>query len=108
MSDQIVVQYVGFQSRGLAREYTFAVREVANEPLNYTVAITNDAFSSHLVRFQDAAEICSLRLRQELDSHSNHPPTTHFCVTDIELASYRNSHKSKGVQSLRKRREDSV
>jgi hypothetical protein len=82
------VQYVGFEVKDLFREYTFAVREVPSDTLTYTVTIANEAFVRHRVRYQDAPDICSLRLHRELDTHANHPPTTHFCVTDAELATY--------------------
>jgi len=95
MSDQIIVQYVGFQSKPLVREYTFAVRESATEPLQYILSIANEAFVAHRVRYQDAPEICSLRLHRELDTHANHPPTMSFCVTDAELAVYQDARKPK-------------
>jgi len=91
MIARMVVQYVGCQAKAMFREYTFAVREVACETLNYTVTIENEAFVSHRARYQDAPEICSKRLHRELDTHANHPPTTHFCVTDAELANFQDS-----------------
>ena len=95
MKDQIIVQYLGFEVRGVVREYEFAVREVGGAPLQYFLTIENDAFTSHRARYQDAPEICSLRLHRELDAHANHPLTTQFCVTDAELASYNDSHRPK-------------
>jgi hypothetical protein len=106
MSDRILVQYVGFQVKASVREYSFAVREAASEPLQYLVTIANEAFASRRARYQDAPEICSLRLHRELDAHANHPPTTSFCVTDAELANYQDSRKAKPKSSMRKRRED--
>jgi hypothetical protein len=106
MSDQITVQYVGFQVKPLVREYTFAVRETATEPLRYTVTIANEAFVSHRARYQDAPAICSLRLHHELDTHANHPPTTSFCVTDAELAIYQDARKPKANRSFHKRLDD--
>ena len=88
MIAEVIVQYVGFQVKSLVREYTFAVREVPSEPLQYTLTITNEAFASHRARYQDAPDICSLKLRRELAAHANHPATTEFCVTDAELADY--------------------
>jgi hypothetical protein len=105
MSSQIIVQYVGFQVTSLIREYTFAVRETAAEPLQYTLTIANEAFVSHRVRYQDAPQICSLRLRRELDAHANHPLTNSFCVTDAELATYHDAHVPKANRGLWKRRD---
>lgn len=105
MSSPIVVQYVGFQVTSLLREYTFSVRETAAEPLHYTLTIANEAFVSRRVRYQDAPQICSLRLRRELDAHANHPLTSSFCVTDTELATYHDAHVPKAKRSLRERRD---
>lgn len=101
-----VVQYVGFQVKPLVREYTFAVLQTAAEPLHYTLTIANEAFVSHRVRYQDAPDICSLKLHRELDAHANHPPTTSFCVTDTELAVYQDARTPKANRSFQKRRDD--
>ena len=106
MSDAVLVQYIGFQVKGSVREYTFAVRDAATEPLRYTLTIANEAFVSHRVRYQDAPQICSLRLHHELDAHSNHPPTMQFCVTDAELLTYQDARKPKPLRSFQPRRED--
>ena len=103
MIDLIVVQYVGFQVKGLVREYTFAVREAPADALHYTLSIENEAFVSHRARYQDAPEICSLKLRRELDTYSNHPPTTSFSVSDAELAIYQDGRKPKSNRIFQKR-----
>jgi hypothetical protein len=106
MTGRIIVQYVGFRATALVREYTFAVSEGPSGALYYTLAITNEAFVSHRARYQDAPEICSLRLHHELDAHANHPPTTHFCVTDAELASYRDARLSKPLRRFQRPPEE--
>ena len=106
MIDRIIVEYVGFQVKPLVREYAFAIRETATEPLQYTVTIANEAFVSHRARYQDAPEICSLRLHRELETHANHPPTTNFCVTDAELAVYQGALKPKPNRSFHRRQDD--
>lgn len=106
MTDPILVQYIGFRVKASVREYMFAVREAATEPLDYTLSIANEAFVSRRARYQDAPEICSLRLRRELDTYANHPPTTHFCVTDAELATYQDARKPKANGSFHRRRDD--
>jgi hypothetical protein len=106
MADSIIVQYLGFEVKDLVREYAFAVRETATEPLHYTLTIANEAFVSHRVRYQDAPDICSLKLHRELDAHGNHPPTTSFCITDMELAVYHDARKPKPSNSFQKRRDD--
>ena len=106
MIDLIVVQYVGFQVKDMVREYTFAVREAPADALHYTLTIENEAFVSHRARYQDAPEICSLKLHRELDAHANHPPTTSFCVSDAELAIYQDVRKPKARHSYQKPSED--
>ena len=106
MTGRIIVQYVGFQAKPLVREYTFAVSEGPGDTLHYTLAIAQEAFVSHRARYQDAPEICSLRLRQELEAHANHPPATHFRVTDADLASYRDAHLSKPLRRFERPPEE--
>jgi hypothetical protein len=88
MSESQVIQYVGFRSSALGRDYAFSVREPGADSREYTLTITNEAFDSHRARYQDAAEICSLRLHQELATTTNDPAMTHFGITDTELAAY--------------------
>jgi len=104
--DQIIVQYVGFASKALVREYTFAVRGAETVPREYTLTITNEAFQAHRARYQDAPQICSLRLRRELATNANQPPTNEFCITDAELADYRGARAQKSLRGFAKHRED--
>lgn len=97
MSENIFVLYKGFQAKHLVREYTFTVRIAGEEPQPFTLSILNEAFDSRRVRFQDAPDICSRRLLQELSASSNHPPKDHFRVTEAELAAYRESHPTKSA-----------
>lgn len=108
MNEHTVVQYIGFQAKLTAREYTFNVHEQAREDIRYTLTILNEAFVSRLARYQDAPEICSLRLHRELDAHANHPPATNFCITEADLDHYRDSHKPKSRNGFQKRRDDNV
>ncbi len=61
MSDAVVLQYVGFETKGVIREYTFTLRGTGGASSEYFVTIANDAFVAHRVRYQDAPDICSLR-----------------------------------------------
>ena len=89
MSDRVVLRYVGFESNGAVREYAFTVRGTDGAFSEYFVTIANDAFVAHRVCYQDAAEICFLRLHRELAARSDHPPSTRFSVTDAELTDYK-------------------
>ena len=93
MSSNILVQYVGFEAKALVREYTFNVREAASDPREFTLTIPNEAFYSHRARYQDAPDICSLKLQGELATFENHPPHTHYRITDAELETYHSAHR---------------
>jgi len=94
MKDSIIVQYVGFQAKLHAREYTFQVRS-ASEAREFTLNIANDAFLSHRVKYQDAPAICSQRLQEELAAHENHPVETKYTITLAELETYRAARAEK-------------
>ncbi|HKV64280.1 MAG TPA: hypothetical protein VJO16_20405 [Candidatus Acidoferrum sp.] len=94
MSD-VNVQYMGFEANALVREYSFLVRQALNETSEFTLTILNEAFNSRRVRYQDAPEICSLKLHRELATFSNHPPQTHYRISEIDLDEYRNAHAPK-------------
>lgn len=97
MSENVNVQYVGFEAKVLVREYRFVVRGSANQISEYTLTIDNESFGSRHVRFQDAAEICSLRLHRELAAFGNRPPRAHYCIGTAELEDYRKSHSPKAA-----------
>lgn len=94
----IHIQYLGFEPKASFRKYTFCVREVSCEPREFTLTIPNEAFVSHRARYQDAPDICFLKLQHELAFHANRPPTTHFSITDAELETYRDSHAPKSAR----------
>lgn len=94
MSVALLVQYVGFEAKSLVREYTFQVRHSADEPREFTLTITNEAFNAHRIRFQDAPDLCSLKLQRELAA-VQFPLKNHFRITDAELEDYRSAHTHK-------------
>lgn len=106
MIDPIIVQYLGFEAKDSVREYSFSVREPANQPRAYTLSITNEAFESHRVRYQDAPDICLIRLRRELATGPMQSEDTFFFVTDLELAAYHDSRKEKVVKSYTEKRAE--
>ncbi len=102
MTENVNVQYVGFEAKALVREYRFLVRQALNETCEFTLTIVNEAFNSRRVRYQDAPEICSLKLHSELAAFANHPPQTHYRISEIELDEYRGSHAPKAAGSSHK------
>ena len=101
------MQYVGFRTNGLSREYTFNVRG-AGEDREFTLNIANEAFVAHRARYQDAPAICAERLQAELAAHENHPVETQYVITSAELETYRAARSPKGEQKMwsRKPQED--
>jgi hypothetical protein len=95
MSDSLIVQFVGYEVLSLVRQYKFSVRESKSEAREFTVTISNASFDGRRARFQDAPDICSLRLHRELAADANHPSNTNFEITDQELDDYRGRHSPK-------------
>jgi hypothetical protein len=91
VSHEIIVQFLGFESGAHARIYIFTVRQPSAEPCDFTLAISNQAFTDHLISYQDAPNICSLKLHRELAANANHPPKTRLDITDADLEDYRSS-----------------
>lgn len=105
MADQIIVQYMGFTAGAQVREYSFVVRGDSGLR-EYTLTIANEAFVSHRARYQDGPTICSRRLRRELAAGPLDPAATEFCITDPELADYKNDHTPKAASYFRKEQQD--
>ncbi len=99
MIPSTVVQYVGFQSKPLFREYTFNVREGV-EQREFTLSIENAAFASRRARFQDGPNICSLRLRTELAGAISQVAPLHYQITGAELDDFRETHSPKPTRNL--------
>jgi hypothetical protein len=100
MSESTNVQYVGFEAKALVREYSFLVRQASSGTREFALTIVNEAFSSHRVRYQDGPDICSLKLHRELTTFSNHPPQTHYRISEVELNEYRDSHAPKAASGF--------
>jgi hypothetical protein len=93
------VEYVGFKTEGASREYALRVREAGGEPRDITVAIPNEAFLSRRVRYQDAPEICFLKLQRELGAcPAGAFPAAYLNVTDSDLEEYRVARIPKAPQ----------
>ena len=60
------VEYIGFKAQESTREYAMRVRKVGDDDRDFTIVITNDAFLKNRVRYQDAPEICFIKLQKEL------------------------------------------
>ena len=98
------VQYVGFESKPVVREYRFLVRELTAEQHEIRLSILNEVFHSHRLRYQDAPDICSLKLHRELADTATHALKTHYRISETELDAYREAHSPKAAKSLYQRK----
>ena len=89
------VEYVGFTVNGTKREYKLRVKQPGSEYQSFTLAIANNAFLAHRLRYQDAPDICFLKLQRELDACGDTLPALYHEVTDAELEDYRVAHTPK-------------
>lgn len=108
MSNEIIVQFVGYEVKALFREYVFTVREGSSDPRDFTLTIPIQAFNERRLRIQDAPDMCARKLRRELATYANHPPETHYAITDAELEDYRSARAPRTARSSfsRKSSED--
>ena len=106
MSNALYVQYVGFVAGTDTREYTFSVKNGSDKAREFQLTIPNEAFLSNRVRFQDAPDICSQRLRCELATSANQPVETRFTITDAEIDQYRVAHTPKPQPAWQKSRPE--
>lgn len=100
MAETHIIQYIGFAPKSLVREYTFGVKFGDSEFEEYTLTIANEAFSTHRARYQDAPDICSVRLRRELADNPALPSKIHYRISDVELEDYRSRHSSRSSRIL--------
>ena len=89
-------EYVGFTVDETSRIYTMRVRKPGGVLHEFQIAIANQAFLSKKVRYQDAAEICFLKLERELSQCAeDSTPASFMQITDAELDEYRKTHTKK-------------
>jgi hypothetical protein len=63
---------------------------------DFTVAIPNEAFLSGRVRYQDAPDICFLKLQREIAAREDESlPDQALSMTDQELEEYKIAHTPK-------------
>jgi hypothetical protein len=92
------IEYVGFTVNKATREYCLRAKLPEGEFHDFTLAISNEAFITHRARYQDAPEICFLKLQRELIDCGDIMPESHHHLTDDELEDYRMSHIPKAKE----------
>ena len=100
----INVQYVGFTSKPMVREYSFMVRESPIDSQEITFTILNEAFTSRRLSFQNGPDICSLKLHRALADLANNPLKMHYRISETELNAYHDSHAPKAAKGLYQRK----
>jgi hypothetical protein len=89
------LEYIGFTVNETTREYRLRASQPGGGYQAFTLAISNEAFLSHRVRYQDAPDICFLKLQRELIACGDTLPAQHHDVSDAELDDYRVVHAPK-------------
>lgn len=90
------LEYLGFKAQKTTREYSLRVRRVGVDVREFTLVIDNAAFVAKHVRYQDAPEICFLRLQRELEACPEGKELSRTLkITDAELEAYRIAHSPK-------------
>jgi hypothetical protein len=88
-------EYVGFTVNQTARVYRLRVSQPDGETRDFTLSIANRAFLSNRVRYQDAPEICFLKLEREILAHGDKKMSSSMQITNDELDDYRQSHDKR-------------
>jgi hypothetical protein len=88
------VEYVGFTTADASREYRLRTQD-SGVFHDFVLAISLEAFVAHRARYQDAPEICFLRLQHELAACEGTLPNAYLSITDADLLEYRTAHAPK-------------
>lgn len=88
------VEYVGFTTENKTRDYRLRTQD-AGVIHDYVRSIALEAFVSRRARYQDAPEICFLKLLGELAACVGTLPEARVSVTDSDLDAYRVAHLPK-------------
>ncbi len=89
------IEYVGFTVKKSTREYCLRAKFPEGEFQDFTMAISNEAFITRRVRYQDAPDLCFLKLQRELIAGIDCMPAAHQHLTDAELEEYQLTHTPK-------------
>jgi hypothetical protein len=75
-------------------------RAISTETIEITFAIPNRVFTSRRLSFQNAPDLCSLKLHREMAGSVDNPLKAHYRISDSELDDYHNSHLPKSAKGL--------
>ncbi len=90
----MLIQYLGFELKPRGRDYSYRVVDSLSESREFTLTISNQAFSEKRVPYQDAAAVCYQKLQRELLAETAEQPLRrHFTISDRELDAYREKYR---------------
>ena len=96
MASTLRSEYIGFTVNDTYRIYKILVSRPDGESREFEIAIANRRFLTNQVRYQDAAEICFLKVERELRRCGDDSiPASRIHVTEAELDEYREAHTKK-------------
>jgi len=88
------VEYLGFTAKALAREYRLRIHR-GDEVHDFMVAVPNEAFLKHRLKYQDGPEVCFLKLQRALADGEGTLPDAELAITESDLEAYRVAHTPK-------------
>ncbi len=89
------VEYVGFTTVRDTREYRLRIQDSVGFH-DFVLTIALDAFLTRRARYQDAPEICFLKLQRALaECVVGNLPDERLNISDLELEEYRTAHAPK-------------
>ncbi len=89
-----IIQYTGFELKPRGREYSYRVVAGTAEPREFTLTISNRAFESKHLPYQDGAALCYQKLQKELLSETEESRLAgHFTISDEDLDAYIEIHR---------------
>jgi len=91
------VEYLGFTTENNTRAYRLRMLD-GGVSHDFVRAISLEAFITRRARYQDAPEICFLKLQHELAACDGTLPDAYVSITDSELEEYRAAHSPKPPQ----------
>jgi hypothetical protein len=90
----VLIQYCGFQAQSYGRDYVYRVIDRASESREFTLTISNRAFTDRRLPYQAAADLCYQKLQKALDLESPEQPLSlHLTLSDQDLDEYREKHR---------------
>ncbi len=102
-SRPVAVRYMGFHNTEQGRAYTLRV-DGPGEPRMVTVTIPHAAFEARQARFQDAPEICFVKLQRELAANAELPDGLEMLVSSEDMDDYREGQTRRTPERKRRPR----